>query len=142
MKTTIYFGLVAAFLAASFRVPAQVVPAEAMAESGQGMLRTIESGGDMLGSLGSFLRDAAPVDLPEVLTGEKEFFRAVEDAILQSDPLGCGELKVSSEGGENAPSRGDWIAYCLARVTKNALRCDQITPGISPDLRLLCREES
>lgn len=42
---------------------------------------------------------------------------------------------------DKGPSGGDWIAYCLGRVLRDARRCDQITATITPALRTLCARE-
>ncbi|HLD71817.1 MAG TPA: hypothetical protein VI873_04375 [Candidatus Peribacteraceae bacterium] len=42
---------------------------------------------------------------------------------------------------EHAPSMGDWIAYCLARVREDTRRCEQIGGTIKPNLKDLCLRE-
>ncbi len=58
-------------------------------------------------------------------------FLAIEWAREKNDRTTCGNLS----------DDGNWIAYCLARVTRNASRCDQIAPLHIPDVKTLCENE-
>ncbi len=67
-------------------------------------------------------------------------FLTIEWAREERDRTECSVLSAVSSDYD-APSRGDWIAYCFARVTGNPDRCEQISSGTQPALKTLCEKE-
>lgn len=72
----------------------------------------------------------------------------IQLAVKKSDIKSCTKLSVLPVEERTiagvkvkTPSPGDFIAYCLARVTKVKERCDQIADNISLPLRSLCERE-
>lgn len=90
-------------------------------------------------------RDAAEEETNDVL---KHYFVLIEWAREKHDVRACSELsptvleeRIVKNVSYQTPSHDDWIAYCLARVTGNSDRCQQIQSGILPRLQTLCFEE-
>jgi len=79
----------------------------------------------------------------------RKHLQLIEWARLKNDLGSCGELaptvldeRTAPDGKRlETPSHGDFLAYCLARVTRNPDRCAQIAPDTSPPLRALCESE-
>lgn len=78
-----------------------------------------------------------------------EQLHIVQDAVQSGDVRRCGELSfvAQEQRGNDAhgvlftPGYGDYLAYCLARVTGEGSRCDQISGGITPALDAVCRAD-
>ena len=70
----------------------------------------------------------------------RRLYHAVEHARVTNDAHACNNLEPIPLM-ENAPSLGDWIAFCLARVRSDADRCLQISDSIQPDLKKICQDE-
>ncbi len=78
-----------------------------------------------------------------------EQLHIIQDAILSGDVRRCAALAYVSQEqrGSDAhgvlytPGHGDYLAYCLARVTGEGSRCDQISGGITPALDAVCRAD-
>ena len=70
----------------------------------------------------------------------RKIYTRIEEATKHNDIHGCNALE-PIPAYENAPSMGDWIAYCLARIKLDARRCEQIDATIKPALRDLCLRE-
>ncbi len=90
-------------------------------------------------------RKAAEAEPNETL---KQHFLLIEWAREKHDIRACNELQPTvlearTVGSETftTPAPGDWIAYCLARVTQSTDRCLQINPSTLPPLRSLCEQE-
>ncbi len=78
----------------------------------------------------------------------RHYFLLIEWAREKADIRACDELTPTvleerTVDGKSilTPTRGDWIAYCLARVTKNYDRCKQIQTTTLPPLKSLCEQE-
>jgi hypothetical protein len=74
-----------------------------------------------------------------------EQLHIIQDAILSGDVRVCGDLpyadpveRVVDGAFRFTPSHGDYLAYCLARVTGESGRCAQIDDRVTPDLRAAC----
>ncbi|HRH94061.1 MAG TPA: hypothetical protein PKV72_06050 [Candidatus Peribacteria bacterium] len=72
----------------------------------------------------------------------------IQEAIKSGDVRKCGELPYAAPVERTVdgtmymtPSRGDYLAYCLARVNGEGTRCDQIDDRISPALQTACRAD-
>lgn len=65
-----------------------------------------------------------------------EILLAIETARETYDVRACHDLPAVQ-----GASRGDYLAYCLARVTRDPKRCDQIDPVSIPNLKSLCNDE-
>ena len=70
----------------------------------------------------------------------RQIYMRIENATKREDIHGCNKLE-PIPAYENAPSIGDWIAYCLARIKTDERRCEQIDATIKPALRDLCLRE-
>ena len=69
----------------------------------------------------------------------RDDFERIEWARKHADVRACADLKTA--GVSSAPSHGDFLAYCIARVMGEAQRCFQIGSNTSPDLHSLCAQE-
>lgn len=67
-------------------------------------------------------------------------YSRIEKARTESNVHLCNELEPIPVY-ENAPSMGDWVAYCLARVREDTRRCEQIGAILKPNLKDLCVRE-
>lgn len=77
-----------------------------------------------------------------------EQLHLIQAAIVAGDVRLCGELpyavpvqRMIDGAMLMTPSRGDYLAYCLARVTGEGTRCEQIDDRISPALQTVCRAD-
>ena len=70
----------------------------------------------------------------------RQIYKRIEDATKQDNIHGCNKLE-PIPAYDNAPSMGDWIAYCLARIKTDERRCEQIDATIKPALRDICIRE-
>ncbi len=78
-----------------------------------------------------------------------EQLHLIQDAILSGDVRACGALpypvqveRLAADGATlHTPSHGDYLAYCLARLTGESGRCEQVDEKLSPDLRGVCRAD-
>lgn len=70
----------------------------------------------------------------------RRLFHSIEHARVTNDVHACNDLEPIPLTA-NAPSLGDWIAYCLARVRSDEDRCMQISDTIEPNLKQLCQDE-
>ncbi len=82
---------------------------------------------------------------PGVLSAEekllyKEQLRLIEQAVQESDVRVCAQLRPAKSAPEKAPSAGDFMALCVARVTGSASRCLQIDATVSVPLKRLCEQ--
>lgn len=70
----------------------------------------------------------------------RRMFTLINIAATDGNPQTCRKLEpIPLYLG--APSIGDWISYCLARVRTDSDRCEKITDLISPQLKKLCLKE-
>jgi len=75
---------------------------------------------------------------------DDDFIARMEDiewAARKTDVRLCGELIATIPLTLHQPTRGDYLALCLAKVTGDIARCDQIDNDIAPVLKKLCTEE-
>lgn len=77
-----------------------------------------------------------------------EQLQLIQAAIVAGDVRLCGALPYAAPVERTAdgttymtPSHGDYLAYCLARVTGEGSRCDQIDERIAPALQTACRAD-
>ncbi|MDO8649342.1 MAG: hypothetical protein Q7R81_06195 [Candidatus Peregrinibacteria bacterium] len=79
--------------------------------------------------------------LSEVTGGEgsaKEVQELITRAIASGDARKCDFTDAQIGAGG---TKGDWIAFCIARVTRSRERCAQIDATLGSALRKLCEEE-
>ncbi len=75
---------------------------------------------------------------------DKNFVARMQDiewATRKTDVRLCGVLIDTIPINTGEPTRGDYLALCLAKVTGDIARCDQIKTDITPVLKKLCTEE-
>jgi hypothetical protein len=75
---------------------------------------------------------------------DKNFVARLKDiewATRKTDVRLCGVLIDTIPVTPGEPTRGDYLALCLAKVTGDSARCDQIKTDIAPVLKKLCTEE-
>lgn len=65
----------------------------------------------------------------------------IEWAIGKKDVRLCRDLPIVKSDASDGPTYGDYLALCLAAVTGDTARCDQINAGTASTLRKLCTEE-
>ncbi len=68
----------------------------------------------------------------------------IDTAVATSDVRVCQELKDVENripDAALAPTVGDFLAFCIARITKDAHRCPQINDQSSVPLREMCERE-
>lgn len=82
----------------------------------------------------------AETDAGEQSAEVRRMFAFIKTAETNDDPQACRKLEpIPLYLG--APSIGDWISYCLARVRTDSDRCEKITELTSPQLKKLCVKE-
>lgn len=67
----------------------------------------------------------------------------IQWAAAKGDPKLCknlGELMMNTTDTAGTPSFGDYLAFCLAAVTKEISRCDQISTETAPSLYSACQK--
>ncbi len=79
-------------------------------------------------------------------TTDAEFKRAVdriEFATKKQDVRLCVDdvIPANAEDRGGMATEGDYLALCIARITRDESRCDQISSTLSLPLRTLCTEE-
>lgn len=74
----------------------------------------------------------------------KEQLKLIEWAGKKADVRACENFRTVTAPESTAAhpaTPGDYLAYCLARTSREPARCEQIHTEISPDLRTLCTNE-